>query len=463
MVKQVVQVVAEFVTGRGGVFGRGARISIIINSFAFLLGFMLQVLLARVLGKDHFGVWAYAISLLTVAQTISTGGVDSAFLRFLPEYGGRTECANRLRELMRWGLARASLVSGLLALLCLVSLNWFWTSGQSELRNALFASVLLIPLLGHLLVRQAYCRAFKRIFAGRFPEMIFRPIVIALGIWMLAIIGAVSATNAVLVYAAVSLLTLVWGWAMIRNDSRECRPANVLRSMLTISPNSFGSVVKQTEWNAYASSLLSIGIIQVLMIESDKLLLGIFRSVEEVGTYSVAARLASLCSFGTEALLVIAVPMLSEALHTKSKDQAQVLLNKITLGMAGATLLLAVFLMFTAPWILPLYGEASRGSWGPFAVLILGHVLLGSFGPCGSVLAVGNANAELRKVLLFTLVGVLLIAATLIPLIGMYGAAVAGMFGLGVRNIILSRVVKLKLGFDSNIIVALRWFRQQRG
>ena len=63
---------------------RGSAVSLALNVAGQGLALLLQILFARLLGLQEYGVWSYAMAWLGVAVIAGKMGFDSAFVRFLP-------------------------------------------------------------------------------------------------------------------------------------------------------------------------------------------------------------------------------------------------------------------------------------------------------------------------------------------------------------------------------------------
>ena len=82
------------------------------------LALLSHVLLARLLGVADFGLFAYALAWLDLLAMIGLGGLDSAALRFVPEYDTRQQGA-LLRGFLRTS-ARFAIIAGVVLGLALV-------------------------------------------------------------------------------------------------------------------------------------------------------------------------------------------------------------------------------------------------------------------------------------------------------------------------------------------------------
>jgi len=70
---------------------RGSSLMLLGRSMSVLVNFVIQVLIVRYLGRAHYGAFAYAMSFVTVGQTLAVFGLDRALTRFVPIYHERRD------------------------------------------------------------------------------------------------------------------------------------------------------------------------------------------------------------------------------------------------------------------------------------------------------------------------------------------------------------------------------------
>ncbi len=148
---------------------RGATIALLINATGVALGFAAKVVLARILGPEQFGVYAYVLAWVTVLSLLATLGYGDAIMRFAPAY--------RVQE--RWGLLRG-LVRYAEASILIAGLGIFAVGAAvvmllaSQLASGLWQTFLLglaaIPILALAQTRSCLARSFGRVFSALAPN-----------------------------------------------------------------------------------------------------------------------------------------------------------------------------------------------------------------------------------------------------------------------------------------------------
>ena len=70
---------------------RGSSLLLLGRVIAMVVNFLVQVLIVRYLSTAAYGAFVYALSLVTLGETLVTLGIDRAVGRFLPIYQERAE------------------------------------------------------------------------------------------------------------------------------------------------------------------------------------------------------------------------------------------------------------------------------------------------------------------------------------------------------------------------------------
>src|SRR5205823_11852712 len=109
-----------------------------------------QLVIARILGVEIYGVYAYVFAWIVVLAYFSTLGFDVGLLRFVPAY--EAERAWPLLEGIIQHAQRRSAAIGLAVTLIGVCVIIVWGTSP-ELRNTFFAGLPLVPILALVRIR----------------------------------------------------------------------------------------------------------------------------------------------------------------------------------------------------------------------------------------------------------------------------------------------------------------------
>ncbi len=398
---------------------------------ALALAFVTNIVLARTLGAEGLGVFAWATALTIVLQSFAVAGFDALAVRELSG-GLATDAHGRMSGLLRHGRRAVCLVA--VAVSSLAAVIGAVVS-QGAQRQALFVAVLIVPIMALTTVRQAAAQGLGRVVVGRMPEDLVRPLILLAGL-ALAYAAGVSLTGPealVLQNLAIAVSFVVGTLILRRVLPEQVRKANAEGSIKT--------------WISKARSLATIGIGTVLVNQLGVLMLGVLASPREVAAFAVSTRLAVLVSLPEAALNSAFMPSIAR-LHA-TQDHARLRQRACDVAAAGGVLCLALSLpLLIAPSpILSLFGDAGEGAESVVRILCVSWVLSAFAGTNGALLMMSANTRPAVLALGSALLTLLVVTALLVPEHGSYGAAWAWFITLAVWNTLLACSVRRRLGF----------------
>ncbi len=420
-----------------GVLGRGALLALMVNIGAVIVGLIVQFVLARLLSPLEFGIYSYCISWLGVGVLFATGGADALLVRLTAQLEAKRE-HTRSVVLARWALRRGVVWSGTITALTLIFLQLFKSNIAPGLVLAMTWTVLLLPVITLLSIRQAFFRGLKRIVAARLPDIILRPVVfgtLLILAWSTGFFQEMTGENAMLLHLVAGVVALILGFLAFYHQAQ--------------SSNEEVTSDHREGWKRMALPLLLVGVLTALQVESDKIALGLLGSLENVGAYSLASRLGSFVTFGSDALMMMAVPLMSEHFASRSREELQRLVSKVLTGMIVAVFPAALIMIACGEYILKFFGFHFEIAYGPLVILCCGQCLMACLGPAGFLLVVKGENRTLLNILGGTTVLGILAYIPAIHLFGMYGAALVSALTLVARAGLYARAAHRSLGVAS--------------
>lgn len=400
------------------------------------------VLLARTLGAEGFGVYAYVMALVTLIALPAQAGLPTLVVR---------ETA-KSQAGQRWGLMRGLwrwsnwLVVILSVPLTLISCAIAWLMSEyfrPDYLKTFYLGLALVPLIALGNIRGAELRGLRKVVQGQMPEAIFRPglFVMLIAIAYIVFRQELTPTLAMALHLLAAGLAFMMGaWLLFR-----ARPIPLRYSPMPEYETHI--------WWRTIMPLTLISGISVINAQADILMLGWFRSAQEVGIYRVAASSVGLIGFGMAALTSVVAPHFA-----KLYAQADLIrLQRLVTRSAQAMLLLAlpVFFAFTflGEKLLSLvFGAEFSAAYLPLVIMAVGNLVSVFMGSVGALLNMTGHERDSARGAMFAAVANILINALLIPLWGGIGAAIATAVSLVIWNVVLWRAVKLRIGISSGAL-----------
>ena len=172
----------------------------------------------------------------------------------------------------------------------------------------------------------------------------------------------------------------------------------------------------------------------VLLGWADTILLGVFKSSDEVGVYSVVLKVAVIVSFTLQAINSILAPKLSNAYHDKKYKLFDDLIKYSTrVNFIISTLAIILIILFRN-FILGIFGNEFLVASKALIILCIGQFFNAFCGPVGIVLQMTGRQKLFQNILFIGLIINIGLNIILIEPYGINGAAIASAISLVVWN-----------------------------
>ncbi len=404
------------------------------------LAYFTQLVVARVLGPDSFGLFAYVMACTTLLGYFCTLGLHVSLLRFLTAYRtrGQWSLANGVVRYTEGCVAMVGVAVGSIGALLVYALGQRLTP---EHFGAYLLGLAAVPVIALHLVSASAVRAFGGVLSALIPERIVR--------------------DGVLLTAVVFFSWTAWGPA----DGRLAMTAALLGAIATLvllryfmhrmQPAELRSGAVETaraEWRRPAPALMVIMIADNIMCRSGIIILGMSGHTREAGIFAVAHSLALLTTLPRMAVASAFAPTVS-ALHARgdSAGMQRISAKASALSLLG-TLLAVATMLLAVGFLLAWFGQEFKAGASLVWILALGHVFSAACGPQQHLITMtGNEKSAAQ---IFAAAAILNVAGciALIGPFGMIGAAVAMSLSLVTWNIAMAVCVYSKLGLKPGLL-----------
>ena len=411
-----------------------------IQAISRLLTLGLGILLARGLGAEGYGVYSYAIALMTLLMVVAEAGVPTLLMREI--------AASETRE--EWGAVRGVLRSagqyvGLTSTtIAAIGLLVLWPMSEvisPQAWDTAFVMLLALPLMAGANTTIFAIRGFHRIVFSEIVDLLLRPVlplILVFGFfWLLPEHQQPQLVMAAQLIAALTVLILA---------------TVALRGLTPEAVKSAVPVYNRRAWLRSAMPFTLIGGAGIINTHTDIIMLGWFTTSNEIGIYRVAVQGATLVGFSLQVVNAVVAPQFSR-LHARGDLEH---LQEIVTRSARWVLLLAVpvaVLLIVAGGLLlgGVFGVEFTPAHLPLAILTLGQLANAAFGSVGPLLNMtGHEDVAARNLWLAALLNIVLNFA-FIPFFGMIGAAIATAISMVLWNLLLYQQVKHRLGINSTV------------
>ncbi len=412
--------------------------SFVLKAVNALLGFLATVLLARMLGAQGYGIYAYALSLITLLALPVHAGLPRLITRETAQ-GLAQGRPDLVRGAWQWSGRMVALLSLVVIVLGGPGLV-AWQGGLTSPAGQTMAWALaLVPLIALGNLRGAALRGMQRVVLGQLPEFALRP-----GVFLLLVAGLtlwnpdlLSPATAMMLRAVASLLAFLVGawllWTHAPEAVRRARP-----------------VVQTRAWLVSSLLFALLAGFGVLNRQINTVLLGLFTAPEAVGRFRVAVQVATLAAFGLQAVNAVVGPRFAEFWVRGEKARLQRLVTRSAqVVLLFNALVTGMFVLAGRPFFHFVFGEDFGASYGPLLILLVGQTVSSAVGSVAQLL---NMTGHERDVVLTMGLAVALnvfLGVMLIPRWDIRGAAVAHAVSMSFWNILLWWRVRQRLGIIS--------------
>ena len=408
--------------------------------FEVVLGLVMVVLLARLLGPAGYGVYAFVFALMVVVSVPVRLGLPPLVVRETAR-GQRSGDWGAVRGLWSWASGLVLVLSLLVACAGLLGLWAGWAKGES-LKETLPWGFALIPVTALAAIQSASLRGLRHVLAGVLPELVLRPALMVVLLVVLVIVPNEKLSPAgamALLFVASSAAFLIGLFLLLRYRPRALKQAK--------------TVYHHRSWFRSSWPMAFTEGTEQFMRHADVLMLGLMAATVDVGIYRVAAQGALVVALALFALNMAAAPFFSR-LHAQDEHaKLQKLVTRLALAaLAFALLVMLGFIVF-GQWLLStFFGEEYTSAWGPLLILGVGQVASAGFGATGMLLNMTGHEREVSRAVAVAAVVNVGLNFLLIPPLGVIGAAIATSTSLIFWNVWLWMAVRSRLGIRCSAI-----------
>jgi O-antigen/teichoic acid export membrane protein len=402
------------------------------------LAFAMQIALARWMGADGYGAYAYTIAWASLIAVASGLGLPTAMLRFVPSYLAGREWA-RLHGLLR-ASTMITLTVGIGASLILTLGIFLMHLAGGTVRPEIVLGLWLVPLIGLMTLQTETVRAFHRVILAFAPSLVLRPLLIILGGATCLVLGYRLSATTVLAITGISLLLLLTiqislFWAGLNSSTKDAGPAYDLR-----------------HWLRVALPLLLISGFVILLMQTDIIMVGLLRGAREAGFYTAASKTASVVGLVLVAVNAIAAPTLSGLFASGEHNKMQELASTSAAMAFWPSLLLCILLAATGKLVLSLFGAQFSGSEPVLIVLLVGQLVNAAAGSVGYLMILTGHQDEAARVYGRVAAIHVFITPIAILAVGPLGAAIATSVSFAFWNLWLSILVVRRLNIHASVL-----------
>ena len=404
------------------------------------LAFVMNLVLARILGVREYGTLMYILAWVGVLSVVGMFGLDRLLVREVANYNLQAAWGH-LRGLLRWAYIRALLAS--LVVIAVTVFLFLYKLPHIDAPPAYLLPAASCLLLCTVMMRVSgsTLQGFHRVVGSQLAEILIQPglCIVLIASFYLMRHSRLLAHQALMLNAISAGSACVFvGWLLWRT----------LPPGMRSTPMQFAS----RRWMIGVLPLFLASILDILNNQISSLLLGTLSGTTALGMYSVAERGAQLVVFPLSAINLTLAPTFANLYHAEDIGGLQRLVTKSARLILISAAPIALALILGGHWFLQLFGRGFTNGHTPLVILCIGQLMNAAMGSVGNLLIMTGHG---REAAIGVGIGVgtnLLLSALFIPLWGASGAAVATASSLIVWNVLLALFVWKRLGIATTAL-----------
>ncbi|MGA8764865.1 MAG: flippase [Candidatus Sulfotelmatobacter sp.] len=382
--------------------------------FTAVFGYIFKIYLARVLGAEALGIYALGMTIVSFLGLFNAMGLPQSAVRYVALYAASKKFSEL--GLLLWKGSGILLLANLVfAAVLLEAGPWiavhFYHAPELCRYLPLFAVIMILGALNSFFgkVLAGYKEVGRRTIITNFVSspvtMLVTVVLIALGGGLGGYLAAQTVSAAVVM---VLLISLVWRLTPVA--------ARVLN---------FQNFRLEPEIWSFSAAMLGIGLMEFFIAQTDRIALGFYGGVHDVGIYAVAASLVAYEAIVLQSVNQIFSPVIAD-LHTRAEHAVLGrLFQTLTKWVLGLTFPLAVVIITFARPIMRIFGHDFEIGWPILVIGTCGQLVNCAVGSVGFLLLMSGNQRRLIRVQLAMAAVMVVLCLLLVPVWGIWGAAVA--------------------------------------
>ncbi|MBN1224496.1 MAG: flippase [Candidatus Aminicenantes bacterium] len=397
------------------------------------LRYVFQIMAARNLGPELFGLFTLGFAAYKIAGMIAELGLPNGLLRFIPIFHGENDPARTkgvITDSRNLGFFASIVISASLFLFSGPMATSVFHAPELAPVMRLFAAAIPFATLTTLFLFGT--QGFKIMKYKILVREIFEPSVRIILVLILSLLTW-KLYGIVLAY----IIPILLATAISSSYLKKVFPDVAKKSVATIR--------ETRKLLNFSLPLLFVQFFGLVVLWTDTLMLGYFRTAEEVGIYGAAQRTALLGSLISTSFGSIFAPIISGLFNRKEFDKLRSYFQTVAKWIFSFSfpLLLAVILL--SEHILGIFGHEFRVGSGSLILLSLAWIVHSAVGSAGQmIIMTGRQKLHLLNMIFVVIVNIVL-NIVFIPSYGMKGAALATFTSIALFNIMELLQVRLIL------------------
>ena len=409
----------------------GTGITFVGKILGQAIQYLYAIIIARMLGGRSFGLLMLGLAIFNLSGVLCRLGLDGGVIRYISIYNGIGD-KERIKGVIVQSLKYSFIISMLVSIILFLTAKPIFATffDKPELGGIIKVLSISLPFLSLMTLALVATQGFKIMKYTVYGQHLFLPLSnLSLAVIFFSIgfelYGILTAHVISIFFASiVSICLLIKTFPPIMHTQAVPETKKLLR---------------------FSIPLLLALFLNLLIRWTDTLMLGYFRSPEEVGIYNAAMRTAWLTSVILVSSHAIFAPIISELHHKKEIKKLENLFKTVTKWTYTISCPMFFLVVFLSKEIMSVFGQEFVAGWGSLIILAFALLVNSSAGAVGLLLTMSGK----QDLIMYDSIGICLLNIVLNYLLispyGILGAAIASGISLIVFNLLVLLQVRILL------------------
>lgn len=395
---------------------RGASGVLALKVASTALTFATGVLLARILGAEEYGIYAYAMAWMLILVVPVSMGLPVLLTRQVACYQTQEDWG-ALRGITRWS-GRVALAASVVVALLVAGLVWVLRGKLgSPVSLAIWVALPILPFLGLVRIREGVLRGLGQAVLAQTPQLLVFPLLFIVLVGGFHFALDLSAQAAVLIRGLAAGGACLVGYLFYRRNCPE--------SAMQVEGEH-----RVREWLSDAFPLLLIAVGQAINAQVGIVMVGSLLDSEASGIFTVVRRGATFVTFAMIAVNMPLAPIIASLYAQGDMKRLQGVVTKSARVVLLGSLPVALGLIVFGDWVLLIFGAEFAVGRVALAISALGMLVNASMGPVEYLLNMTGHQWDAAKAALLSVLLNVVLGIVLIPIWNIEGAAIASAAGI---------------------------------
>jgi O-antigen/teichoic acid export membrane protein len=278
------------------------------------ISLVIAIILARVLGPEDFGRYAFIMALVPLLALSVSGGVSQLLTREVATY----------IHLQQWSLYNGLLKSSHVFVLLLSTIfvvgfftvsSWTDLIPQNETKELFSIAIWLVPFLGLAAIRLGFIKGLHKPALAELPQQFLQPIILLVVVGGTAWLGGLDTFTAIWIQVfAASIVFIVATWIFYKIQPKEAFHKT--------------ASYRNAEWGKALLPFSFLAVVTTLNAHIGIIFLGVLSSNEDVAAMRVAERGAQLVVLSLTIVNMVIAPYIVKAYQENNKKVLQKIARK---------------------------------------------------------------------------------------------------------------------------------------